>query len=53
MVDSLDEIKYSRSVAGKNFPNFDMLDARIASALKRTGSPERGLVSTEKGRSPS
>ena len=35
MVDSLDELKSSRSVAGKNFPNFDMLDAKIASALNK------------------
>ena len=34
MVDSLDESESSRSNAGKNFPNFEMLDARIASALK-------------------
>ena len=33
MVDSLDEFKSSRSSAGKNFPNFEMLDAKIASAL--------------------
>ena len=33
MVDSLAELKSSRSIAGKNFPNFEMLDARIASAL--------------------
>ena len=35
MVESLDEFKSSRSVAGKNFPNFEMLDAKIASALKK------------------
>ena len=35
MVDSLDELKSSRSVSGKNFPNFEMLDARIASALNK------------------
>ena len=35
MVDSLDELKSSRSVAWKNFPNFDMLDAKIASALNK------------------
>ena len=29
MVDSLDEFKSSRSVAGKNFPNFEMPDAKI------------------------
>ena len=33
MVDSLDELKSSRSVSGKTFPNFGMLDAKIASAL--------------------
>ena len=32
MVDSLEELKSSRSVCGKNFPNFEMLDAKIASA---------------------
>ena len=36
MGDSLDEFKSSRSVAGKNFPNFEMLDAKIASALSKT-----------------
>ena len=36
MVDSLDEFKSSRSVCGKNFPNFEMLDAKIASALNKT-----------------
>ena len=35
MVDSLDELKSSRSVCGKNFPNFEMLDAKIASALNK------------------
>ena len=35
MVDSLDELKSSRSIAGKNSPNFDMLDAKIASALNK------------------
>ena len=35
MVNSLDELKSSRSVDGKNFPNFEMLDARIASALNK------------------
>ena len=35
MVDSLEELKSSRSVSGKNFPNFEMLDARIASALNK------------------
>ena len=35
MGDSLDEFKSSRSVAGKNFPNFETLDAKIASALSK------------------
>ena len=35
MVDSLDELKSSRSVCGKDFSNFEMLDARTASALNK------------------
>ena len=35
MVDSMEELKSSRSVAGKNFPNFEILDVRIASALNK------------------
>ena len=35
MVDSLDELKSSRSVYGKDFPNFEMLDAKISSALNK------------------
>ena len=35
MVDFLEELKSSRSVFGKDFPNFEMLDARIASALNK------------------
>ena len=35
MVDSVGELKSSRSVAGKNFPNFEMLDAKTASALNK------------------
>ena len=35
MVDPMEELKSSRSVAGKNFPNFEMLDAKIASALNK------------------
>ena len=63
MVDSLDVLQFSRSVSGNNFPNFEMLDARVASALNKiiqnsyfnkkgqsrgTESPERGPVSTRK-----
>ena len=36
MVDSLGELKSSRSVLEKDFPNFEMLDAKIASALNNT-----------------
>ena len=35
MVDSMEELKSSRSVAGKNFPNVEMLDAKIASAFNK------------------
>ena len=35
MVDSVDELKSSRSIAGKNFPKFKMLDARIPSAFNK------------------
>ena len=35
MVDSLDELKSSRSVYGKDFPNFEKLHAKIASALNK------------------
>ena len=34
MVDSVDELKTSRSL-GKNFPNFELLDAKIAPALNK------------------
>ena len=34
MVDSVDDLKTSRSIQGKtHFPNFEVLDAKIASAL--------------------
>ena len=35
MVDSLDELKSSRFAAGKNSPNFEMLDAKTASVLNK------------------
>ena len=34
--DSVDDFKSSRSIAGKNFPKIEMLDAKIASALNKT-----------------
>ena len=35
IIDSLEELKSTRSVSGKNFPKFEMLDAKIASALNK------------------
>ena len=35
MDDSVDEVKSSRSVHGKDFPNFEMLDGKMASALNK------------------
>ena len=35
MVDSVDDLKSSCSVKGFHMPNFEVLDARIASALNR------------------
>ena len=63
MVDSLDELESSRSVEGKDFHNFEVLDARIASAMNKiihnsrfkkegqsggTESPNRRSVSSRK-----
>ena len=35
MVNSVDQLTSSRSIAGETFPNFEMLDARIACALNK------------------
>ena len=35
MVDSVEEFKSSQSIAGENFPKFEMLDAKTASALNK------------------
>ena len=35
MVESVDDLKSSSSVRGIRMPNFELLDARIASALNR------------------
>ena len=35
MVDSVDDVKYSRSIKGTRGPDVELLDARIASALNR------------------
>ena len=56
MVDSVDDFKSSRSIMGYHFPKFEMLDARIASALnkimqnsyfKKKVSPEEQKVQKE------
>ena len=35
MVDSVDDLQSSRSIKGTYFPNFEVLDARIASVLNK------------------
>ena len=35
MVESVDDLKTSQSIGGHRFPNFEMLDAKIASALNK------------------
>ena len=35
MVDSVEDLKTSRSIGAHRFPNFEMLDAKIASSLKK------------------
>ena len=54
MVDSLEELKSSRSVAGKNFPQSEMFDAKIASALNKIiqDSHFRKKVSLEEQKAP-
>ena len=54
MVDSLDELKSSRSVCGKNFPNYEMLDAKIASVLNKIiqNSQFKKKVSLEEQKAP-
>ena len=50
VVDYLDEMKPSRSVSGKDFPIFETLDAKIASALNKIiqNSQFKKKVSLEK-----
>ena len=36
MVDSVDDLMTSRAIRDHHFPNFEMLDAKIASALNKT-----------------
>ena len=56
MVDSVDELKCSRSFAGNNFPNFEMLDtiSQIPTSRRRSVSrsrkPNRRVGSSEEDR---
>ena len=54
MVDSLDELRSSRSVYGKDFRNFEMLDAKMASALNKIiqNSQFKKKVSLEEQKAP-
>ena len=53
MVGSLDELTSSRSVCGEDFPNFEMLDAKIASALNKiTRFPSSRSRSASRSRKP-
>ena len=54
IVDSLDELKSSRSVCGKDFPNFGMLDAKITSTLNKMiqNSQFKKKVSVEEQKAP-
>ena len=54
MVDSLDELNSPRSVCGKDFPHFKMLDTKIASALSKIiqNSQLKKKVSFEEQKAP-
>ena len=48
MVESVDDMKSSRSFTGTHGPDFELLDARIASALNKIIQNTRFKVSLEK-----
>ena len=54
MVDSLDELKSSRSICGMDFANFEMFDTNIASALNKIiqTSQFKKKVSLEEHKAP-
>ena len=54
LVDSVDDLKSSCSVKGIHMPNFEVLDAKIASALNRIihNSPFKRRVSLEEQKAP-
>ena len=53
MVDSVDDLRSSSSTRGISMPNFEVLDARIASALNKIIHNSRGTKSPEAGPFPS
>ena len=54
LVDSVDELKSSSSTRGISMPNFEVLDARIASALNKIihNSQFKRRISLEEQRGP-
>ena len=46
LVDSVDELRFSSSTRGISMPNFEVLDARIASALNKSS-----IIPSSKGES--
>ena len=54
MVDSVDELKTSSSIRGISMPNFEVLDARIASALNKIihNSHFKRRISLEEQKAP-
>ena len=54
LVDSVDELRSSSSIRGISMPNFEVLDARIASALNKIihNSHFKRKISLEEQKSP-
>ena len=52
MVDSLDELISSRSVCGKDFPNLEMLEAKIAFGTRSSRIPSSRRRSASRSRKP-
>ena len=54
LVDSVDELRSSSSIRGISMPNFEVLDARIASALNKIihNSHFKRRISLEEQKSP-
>ena len=55
LVDSVDESRSSSSIRGVSMPKFEVLDARIASALNKTihnSQFKKGRISLEEQKGP-